>query len=120
MKIVLKLLGKILLVLVILIAVILTVCFFYQKSAQKKDSELLEHDGFCNLVSAGDYDMNLNIYGDGDITVVAMPGNGDAAFTIDMKVFDEFSGLFFLTHWVKRPQALKSLNPCGFSLISSN
>ena len=52
-----KILGRIFLILLILIIILLIVCFFYQRSVQKKDRELLEKDGFVNLVSAGDYDM---------------------------------------------------------------
>ena len=46
-------------------------------------------DGFVNLVSAGSFDMNMNIYGDGKHKVIAMPGSGDAAFTVDMKMLSE-------------------------------
>ncbi|MBE6849968.1 MAG: alpha/beta hydrolase [Ruminococcus sp.] len=90
MKKVLKTTGKIILVLLIVIALALLACFIYQKTAQKKDRELLEKDGFSNLVSAGDYDMNINIYGDGKHQVIAMPGSGDAQFTAGMRLFSEY------------------------------
>ncbi|MBO4523273.1 alpha/beta hydrolase [Ruminococcus sp.] len=89
MKKVLKVFGKILLVLLILIVILLIVCFFYQKSAQKKDRKLLEDGGYSHLYSAGDYKMNINIYGDGKNKIVAMPGSGDAEFTVNMKEFSE-------------------------------
>lgn len=84
-----KVIGRILLVLLILIVIALIVCFFYQKSAQKKDRKLLEDGGYKHLYSAGDYNMNINIYGDGKNKIVVMPGSGDAEFTVNMKKFSE-------------------------------
>ncbi|EWM53279.1 alpha/beta fold hydrolase [Ruminococcus flavefaciens] len=84
-----KVLGRILLVLLILIVIAFIVCFFYQKSAQKKDRELLESGGYSHLYSAGDYNMNINIYGEGSNKIVVMPGSGHAEFTVDMKKFSE-------------------------------
>lgn len=84
-----KIIGRIILILLILFLIALIICFFYQKSAQKKDRELLEKDGFANLVSAGDFDMNVNILGDGKYTIIAMPGSGDSAFPVSMKQFYE-------------------------------
>ena len=84
-----KVIGRILLVLLILIVIALIVCFFYQKSAQKKDRKLLEDGGYSHLYSAGDYNMNINIYGDGENKIVVMPGKGHAEFTVDMNKFSE-------------------------------
>ena len=84
-----KVIGRILLVLLILIVIALIVCFFYQKSAQKKDRKLLEDGGYKHLYSAGDYQMNINIYGEGKNKIVVMPGSGDAEFTVNMKKFSE-------------------------------
>ncbi|MBR1822656.1 MAG: alpha/beta hydrolase [Ruminococcus sp.] len=89
MKKVLKIIGRILLVLLIIFILLTIVCFFIDKSARKKDAALLEKDGFVNLVSAGDYKMNVNIYGDGKTKIVAMPGSGDSGFSVDMKKFSE-------------------------------
>ena len=89
MKKVFKVIGKILLVLLILFAIITVISFFYQKSAQKKDRKLLEDGGYKHLYSAGDYNMNINIYGDGKNKIVVMPGSGDAEFTVNMKKFSE-------------------------------
>ena len=85
-----KIMGRIFLILLIMLIILLIVCFFYQRSAQKRDRELLKKDGFVNLVSAGDYDMNINIYGDGKYNVIAMPGSGDAEFPAGMKLFSEY------------------------------
>ena len=84
-----KVIGRILLVLLILIVLLFIVCFFYQKSAQKKDRKLLEDGGYSHLYSAGDYNMNINIYGDGENKIVVMPGKGHAEFTVDMNKFSE-------------------------------
>ena len=99
----LKVIGKILLVWLIIHVVILVICFFYQVGAQKKDRTRLESDGFCNLVSAGDYNMNINIYGDGKTRIIAMPGSGDAAFTVDMKLLSEYLGDDISLVTVSRP-----------------
>lgn len=85
-----KIAGRVFLVILILIILALIVCFCYQKSAQKKDRALLETDGFVNLVSAGDFDMNINIYGDGARKLIVMPGSGDAEFPAAMKLFSEY------------------------------
>ena len=89
MKKVLKIISRIFIVFLLIIALALLACFFYQRSEQKKDRGLLVRDGFCNLVSAGDYNMNINIFGDGKYKIIAMPGSGDSAFPIDMKKFSE-------------------------------
>ena len=91
-KRVLKAIGKILLVLLILFVIITVISFFYKKAMQKKDRALLEQDGYVNLVSAGDYDMNIKIFGEGKHKIIAMPGSGDAAFTVDMKKFSAYLG----------------------------
>jgi len=98
-----KIITRIFLVLLILIVLMLIVCFFYQKSAQKKDRELLEKDGFVNLVSAGDYNMNINIFGDGKYKIIAMPGSGDAEFPAGMKLFSEYLSDDFSLIVVSRP-----------------
>ena len=90
MKKVSKILGRIFLAILILIALALIICFFHLKSAQKKDRELLEKDGFINLVSAGDYHMNINIFGEGKYPIIAMPGSGDSEFPAGMKLFSEY------------------------------
>ena len=89
MKKVLKVIGRILLVLLILFIILSIVCTIWSKSQRKKAVELLEKDGFVNLVSAGDYDMNVNIFGDGKYKIIAMPGSGDSIFPVDMKKFYE-------------------------------
>lgn len=89
MKKALKIIGRIILVLLILLAIAVLICFIHKTSARKKDRELLEKDGFCNLVSAGDFQMNVNIFGNGKHKIIAMPGSGDAEFTVDMKLLSE-------------------------------
>ena len=92
MKKVFKVIVNIILVLIMLLALALLGCFIYQKNAQKKDRELLENGGYSNLVSAGDFKMNVNIFGDGKYKIIAMPGAGDSWFSVDMKQFSEYLG----------------------------
>ena len=47
-----------------------------------------------------------------------VPYPGDKIYHISMNFRVYFSNP--MGQWVKRPQALKSLNPCGFSLVLSN
>ena len=98
-----RVIGKILLVLLILFVIVTIISFFYQMAARKKDRELLEQDGYVNLVSAGDYQMNINIYGDGKHKIIAMPGSGDAGFSVDMKKFAEYLGDDVTVVAVSRP-----------------
>ena len=91
-KRVLKVIGKIFLVLLILFVIVTIISFFYQKVMQKKDRALLEQDGYVNLVSAGDYQMNINSFGEGKHKIIAMPGSGDSSFSVDMKKFSEYLG----------------------------
>ncbi len=92
MKKVLRVIGIILLVLLILIILALCGCFFYQKNAQKKDRELLESGGYADIYSAGDFNMNISVFGDGEHKIIAMPGAGDVWFPVNMKKFSEHLG----------------------------
>ena len=89
MKKVLKVIIRLILILILLLVIAVLACFFYQKNAQKKDRQLLEEGGYSNLVSAGEFRMNVNIFGDGKYKIIAMPGAGDAWFPVDMKQFSE-------------------------------
>ena len=72
------------------ILVVLTIIFAcMKKSLRQKNIDVLEADGFVNLVSAGDFNMNVNIFGDGKYKIVAMPGSWDSAFPIEMKKLSE-------------------------------
>ncbi|MBR6070585.1 MAG: alpha/beta hydrolase [Ruminococcus sp.] len=77
-----KILVCIILVIVLLIALFVGVCFASRKLGQKKDRKLLTERGYCNLVDAGDIELNVPIFGfdDPDHTVVCMGGSGDSTF----------------------------------------
>ena len=102
-KRVFRVIRKIFLVLLILFVIVTIISFFYQMAARKKDRALLEQDGYVNLVSAGDYLMNINIYGEGKHKIIAMPGSGDAGFSVDMKKFAEYLGDDVTVVTVSRP-----------------
>ena len=57
--------GWILIVLLILFVILTIICACMKKTLRQKNMDILETDGFVNLVSAGDFDMNVNIFGDG-------------------------------------------------------
>lgn len=85
-----KVIGRILLVLLI-IFVILTIIFAcMKKSLRQKNMDILEADGFVNLVSAGDFDMNVNIFGDGKYKIIAMPASWDYGLPVEMKQLSEY------------------------------
>ena len=88
-KKVFKVIGRIFLVLLILFVILTIIFACLKKSLRQKNMDILEDDGFVNLVSAGDFDMNVNIFGDGKYKIVAMPGSWDSAFPIEMKKLSE-------------------------------
>lgn len=92
MKKTLKVIVIILLVIVLLLAVFVLVCFLMQNSAQKAVREELTGKQLCNLVSAGDIELNVPVFGSENPahTVVALPGSGDAAFAPAMEVFADY------------------------------
>lgn len=80
-----KVFGRIFLVLLILFVILTIIFACIKKSLRQKNIDILEEDGFVNLVSAGDFDMNVNIFGNGKYKIVAMPGSWDATLPIEMK-----------------------------------
>ena len=90
MRKILKIIKVVFLVFLVLLVLALLGCFFYQRAAQHNDREQLKNGGFCNLVSAGDYDMNINIFGDGKYKIIAMPGAVDSSHPVSMKRFSEY------------------------------
>lgn len=85
-----KLLGKLLLVLLILFVVLTIIFACMKKSLRQKNMDILEADGFVNLVSAGDYNMNVNIFGDGKYKIIAMPASWDYGLPVEMKQLSEY------------------------------
>ena len=84
-KKVFKVIGRMFLVLLILFVILTIIFAFMKKSLRQKNMDILKADGFVNLVSAGDFDMNVNIFGDGKYKIISMPGSWDATLPIEMK-----------------------------------
>ena len=85
-----KVIGRIFLVLLILFVILTIIFACMKKSLRQKSMDILEADGFVNLVSAGDFDMNVNIFGDGKYKIIAMPASWDATLPIEMKKLSEY------------------------------
>ena len=85
-----KVIGWILLVLLILFVILTIIFTCMKKSLRQKNVDILEADGFVNLVSAGDFDMNVNIFGDGKHKIIAMPASWDVTLPIEMKKLSEY------------------------------
>ena len=90
MKKAIRVFGRILLVILILFVILTIIFACMKKSLRKKNVDILEADGFVDLVSAGDFDMNVNIFGNGKYKIISMPGSGDAALPVDMKMLSEY------------------------------
>ena len=54
---------KVLIVLLLLVAIFTLVTFIIHKIKTKKEIELLKEKGYYNLVSVGDYSLNVAIFG---------------------------------------------------------
>ena len=85
-----KVIGWILLILLILFVVLTIIFACMKKSLRQKNMDILEADGFVNLVSAGDFDMNVNIFGDGKYKIIAMPASWDYGLPVEMKQLSEY------------------------------
>ena len=73
------------------IFVILTIIFAcLKKSLRQKNIDILKEDGFVNLVSAGDFDMNVNIFGNGKYKIVTMPASWNYGLPVEMKQLSEY------------------------------
>ena len=89
-KKVFKVIGRMFLVLLTLFVILTIIFAFMKKSLRQKNMDILKADGFVNLVSAGDFDMNVNIFGDGKYKIIAMPASWDATLPIEMKKLSEY------------------------------
>lgn len=89
---VLKVIRNILLVLVLLVVLALLACVLLQAVNRSKDKKVLTEHGLNNMVSAGNIELNLPVFGSEtpDHTIVALPGSGDATFAPAMKAFAEY------------------------------
>ena len=85
-----QVIGWIILVLLILSVILTVILACMKKSLRQKNVDILEADGFVNLVSAGDFDMNVNIIGDGKYKIIAMPASWDTSLPIDLMKLSEY------------------------------
>ncbi len=90
---VLKIIGRILLGLILLIAAGLLFCYCSLLMHRKADRTMLAESGLYNPVPAGDIVLNMPVVGKADAphTVVALPGSGDAAFPAAMQVLAQYT-----------------------------
>ena len=82
MKKVVKTTVTILLIITILIALFLIICYSSNKNSKDKNLKVLTERGYCNLVDAGDIKLNVPIFGYDapEHTVVCIGGSGDSTF----------------------------------------
>ncbi len=92
MKKALKIIGIIILVLILAAAAFLLFCFFSQRSQQKDERTVLASRGYCNMVSAGDIELNVPVFGSDspDHSIVCLPGSGDCTFAPAMKNLSDY------------------------------
>ena len=95
--------GWILIVLLILFDILTIIFACMKKSLRQKNMDILEADGFVNLVSAGDFDMNVNIFGEGKYKIISMPASWDATLPIEMKKLSEYLDVDISVVAVTRP-----------------
>lgn len=89
MKKTLKIIKYILLAIPILLIIFVLVCFISENVTRSSVRKTLAEHELCNLVSAGDIELNVPIFGSSTAahTVVAIPGSGDSTFAPAMQFF---------------------------------
>ena len=93
-KKIIRIIGKIILVLLILVILICLICFLVDKYKSRKEMDLLKEAGYVNLVSVGDYRLNVQIYGNENSshTIVGVSGQGTTDFSVSISgVTEELS-----------------------------
>ncbi len=94
MKKALKIMGKILLVILILVIAFVLVVFTYDRVKKSKEHKLLKNAGYENLVSVGNYSLNVKISGSENPqhNIVCIAGMDVADFSVSLsKVTSELS-----------------------------
>lgn len=84
---ILKIVRNIMLVVLIIIVVFVLAVFIFDKYKKLQEKALLEREGYVNLVSAGDYNLNAYIYGkeDGEHTIVGLSGMGVSDYAVGLR-----------------------------------
>jgi pimeloyl-ACP methyl ester carboxylesterase len=88
-----RLYNIIIVILIFIIAALLTV-FIVHKYLSAKEYNMLKDAGYVNSVSAGDYNLNVCMYGkeNGKHTIVGIAGMGSNDFAVSVKPFmDKFA-----------------------------
>ncbi|MGN0691435.1 MAG: alpha/beta fold hydrolase [Oscillospiraceae bacterium] len=83
----LKLIGRILLILLALLILFILGAFILHRILCAKEHDMLEKAGLANLVSAGEYDLNVCSYGNenGRHTLVALSGMGVHDYSVTLR-----------------------------------
>lgn len=84
---ILKIVRNIMLVVLIIVVVFLLAVFIFDKYKKSQERALIEKEGYVNLVSAGDYNLNTYIYGkeDGEHTIVGLSGMGISDYVVGIR-----------------------------------
>jgi pimeloyl-ACP methyl ester carboxylesterase len=84
---VLKIVGKIMLILLAVLLIFTVVTYFVHRVKSKEELEVLQQNGLYNPVSVGDYSLNVAKFGneDGKHTIVAIAGLGMGDCSVSMR-----------------------------------
>lgn len=88
LKKILKVLRNVLIILFAIIVLVLIITFIVHRCLLAKEKKLLEEQGYINLVSAGDYDLNVYMYGNDNNpkhTIVGISGMGVQDYAVSLK-----------------------------------
>lgn len=91
MKKIIKIVGKMMLILLVIIILLCLICFVIDKHKNKKEINMLKEAGYVNLVSVGDYNLNVQIYGNVNSkhTIVGISGQGSTDFSVSISSITE-------------------------------
>lgn len=91
MKKVIKIIGKVMTILLIILVLFCLICFIIHKYKNKNEINMLKEDEYVNKVSVGDYNLNVQIYGniDSNHTIVGLSGQGTSDFSVSISYVTE-------------------------------
>ena len=87
MKKIIKITGRITLILLVVLLIFTVVTYIVHQVKTNKEFDVLQQNGLYNLVSVGDYSLNVAKFGkeDGKHTIVAMAGLGMGDCSVSMR-----------------------------------
>ena len=87
MKKIIKITGRIMLILLVVLLIFTVVTYIVHQVKTNKEFDVLQQNGLYNLVSVGDYSLNVAKFGkeDGKHTIVAMAGLGMGDCSVSMR-----------------------------------